>query len=381
MARLCIALLGSCTVTFDGQPVTSLRYDKVRALLAYLAVERHRSHGRSALAALFWPDAAECDARKSLRNALATLRQIIGDTTAEPPFLLITRDTVQFNPAADVRLDVTMFDALLCSLRQHHPAPGILCAACANRYQQAIELYRGDFLDQIVVPDSLAWDEWVVFLRERLHRQMLDALAQLVAYHEHQGAGDTTRRYAWRALALEPWNEEMHRCLMQVQARDGQRGAALAQYERCRHILVKELGVEPAAETTRLYERICAGPLEKIVGTAPAMNPNGQAVAVAGWKDMHILSLTDAPVGGTARLGLAITRMRQDDPDSLCFVALVPVRDPALMGATMMQAARIGTAGARGLAARLQEYLRDKALRLVLDNFAWVLDDMVGPSE
>ncbi len=43
---------------------------------------------------------------------------------------------------------------------------------------------------------------------------------------------------------------------MRVLARKGQRSAALAQYERCRKLLGDELGVEPSAEMTALYEQI-----------------------------------------------------------------------------------------------------------------------------
>ena len=39
MARLAIHQLGSFEVALDGHPVTALESDKVRALLAYLAVE------------------------------------------------------------------------------------------------------------------------------------------------------------------------------------------------------------------------------------------------------------------------------------------------------------------------------------------------------
>jgi DNA-binding SARP family transcriptional activator len=48
---------------------------------------------------------------------------------------------------------------------------------------------------------------------------------------------------------------------MRLQARGGQRGAALAQYETCRQALAEELGVEPGPETIALYERIRDGDL------------------------------------------------------------------------------------------------------------------------
>jgi hypothetical protein len=64
-----------------------------------------------------------------------------------------------------------------------------------------------------------------------------------------------------RLLALEPWREEAHRYLMLLLARDGQRSAALAQFEICRQMLVDELDVEPGPETITLYEQIRAGEL------------------------------------------------------------------------------------------------------------------------
>jgi DNA-binding SARP family transcriptional activator len=84
----------------------------------------------------------------------------------------------------------------------------------------------------------------------------LEVLAGLAAYPERSGTDDLARQYAWRQLALELWDEAAHRCVMRVLSRKGQRGAALAQYARCRRVLADELNVEPSVETTALYEQI-----------------------------------------------------------------------------------------------------------------------------
>src|SRR5215212_8030402 len=99
MTRLSLALLGSLRITLDGQPVSGFAYNKARALLAYLAVEADRGHHRDALVGLLWPDLPDTAARTNLRVALANLREAIGDATAAPSFLLITRDTIQLNPS------------------------------------------------------------------------------------------------------------------------------------------------------------------------------------------------------------------------------------------------------------------------------------------
>src|SRR5262245_43435347 len=101
MARLSLSLLGSFQVTLDGKPVTGFESNKVRALLAYLAVEADRPHRRESLLGLLWPERPEAVARHNLRHILPNLRQAIGDYQADPPFLLITHETLQFNPTSD----------------------------------------------------------------------------------------------------------------------------------------------------------------------------------------------------------------------------------------------------------------------------------------
>ncbi len=60
--RLTLALLGPPRIVLDGVPLT-FAYQKVAALLIYLAVEAIRPHTRSDLAALLWPEVPERVAR------------------------------------------------------------------------------------------------------------------------------------------------------------------------------------------------------------------------------------------------------------------------------------------------------------------------------
>ena len=107
MAHLALLLFGTFRVTLDGDPVTAFKYDKVRALLAYLAMEADQPHRRERLAGLLWPEQPERTARHSLSQALLKLRRAVGDheststKDAGPPFLLIDRWTIQFDQASD----------------------------------------------------------------------------------------------------------------------------------------------------------------------------------------------------------------------------------------------------------------------------------------
>src|SRR5918997_4152641 len=105
MRQIAVRLLGPFEVTIDGAPVTTFEYAKVRALLAYLAVEAPRPHPRAELATLLWADQPERAARGSLSQALTTLRNALGDKTANVPVLLSDAQRVQLDPHGAVEVD------------------------------------------------------------------------------------------------------------------------------------------------------------------------------------------------------------------------------------------------------------------------------------
>ncbi len=170
-------------MTRDSTPATGFEYDKVRALLAYLALEPERPHRREALAGLLWPDQPEKAARDGLRNALATLRQAIGDDTAQPSHLLISRETVQFNAVSDYTLDVAEFSRRLASAGRHRHRNPDTCRVCAVWLREAAEWYRGPLLAQFSLADSVEFESWLVVRRETLHREAMEAFARLAGFY------------------------------------------------------------------------------------------------------------------------------------------------------------------------------------------------------
>jgi predicted ATPase/DNA-binding SARP family transcriptional activator len=257
MSHLAISLFGSFEVTLDGNPVTRFEADTARALLAYLALHANAPCRRETLAGLLWPDQPEAEARHNLRTALSRVRKAIG-TDAERPFLLATRKTIQLDPEGDYWVDVSAFGELIATCQAHAHPRLEACPSCAQRLQEAVDLYQGDLLAGFSLP-SAPFEEWLVVERERRHRQAIEALHHLAAYHTETGTYDQAQRYARRQLELEPWREVAHRQLMRALAYGGQRGAALRQYEECERVLQAELGVSPEEETISLYRAIQEG--------------------------------------------------------------------------------------------------------------------------
>src|SRR4051812_36031444 len=95
--------LGAFEVRIDDTLIERFRSDKVRALLIYLAVEADRPHPRASLAALLWPDYADVQALRNLSQTLVRLNEALG--AVAPSFLLVTRQTLQWNPQSDSLLD------------------------------------------------------------------------------------------------------------------------------------------------------------------------------------------------------------------------------------------------------------------------------------
>ena len=196
MAHLVVQLFGSFRATSTGAPLSGFDSDKVRALLAYLVVESERPHRRERLAGLLWPDFTERSARTNLRRALSNLRHVIGDQQADPPFLIITRQSMQFNQASDHALDVATFISLLAGSDGRAPEISAL--------EEAAALYQGDFLEGFSVPDSAAFEEWTLITRESLRGQAVRTLFHLAAAYEKQGVYEKALQHVRRLIALDP---------------------------------------------------------------------------------------------------------------------------------------------------------------------------------
>ncbi len=184
MGQIAVNLLGPFEVWLDGEPVTTFESDKVRALLAYLVSEPDQAHRREMLASLLWPERPDRTARTNLRHVLANLRKAIKDHQADPPFPLITRQTIQYNFESQSQIDIRTFTRLLED--GHEPTP--------SQLEEAVDLYRGDFLKGFSLADSTAFEEWAMLKREEMSRKMVGALETLS--HHFERSGDLERAIA-----------------------------------------------------------------------------------------------------------------------------------------------------------------------------------------
>lgn len=394
MAHLSLALLGPLRMALDERPLTAFESDKVRALLIYLALEADRPQRRAMLAELFWPNQPDRVGRHNLSQALFNLRQTIGDQRAQPPFLLITRETVQFNCASDHDVDAAAFGALVAACDAHRHRRLHSCAACAGRLAAALELYRGDFLAQFALADSAGFEEWSLLKRERLSQSAFQSLTALASYYELRGNYARADELAQRQIALDPWRESAYRQLMRVRALDGQRTAALAAYARCRQILADQLGVEPDDETTALYEQIRAAEGDPLAAgeqiALPVTQPHNLAAQLTPFvgREAELAQLGDMLTNPQCRLvtilgpgGIGKSRLAHQAaleqlevfPDGVFLVPLEHLHAPELLAPAIADALGLTIEGSDEPQTQLARYLHDKELLLLLDSFEHLL--------
>jgi predicted ATPase/DNA-binding SARP family transcriptional activator len=249
--RLNLRVLGIFQATLDGAPLV-LESNKVRALLIYLMIEPGHPHSREMLADLLWPEQPHRSAMNNLRFALADLRSHLEKKANNSPFLTVTRETIQFNSSSNYWLDAVEFT----SITDTHNTSNL---SSINDLENAATLYRGSFLEGFSVRNSAPFEEWMRNQREQFAHHIQTILATLAGYYERQGKFQQALKWVRRELDLEPWDEEAHRRAMRLLAFDGQRDAALLQYETCKRSLASELDVFPSAQTTELYESIRDG--------------------------------------------------------------------------------------------------------------------------
>ncbi len=235
---------------------------KAKKLFKLLLLAPQRQLLKDRVLELLWPDKMPDAAANNLHRTLFILRRVLEpnlENAAQSPYILFKDNILTLNPATIAWVDAEAFERLLQLGRQQHHN--------LAHYNAALELYKGEFL-----PEDL-YEAWAEDRRGALQKSYVDLLKQVAAIHAERAAYHEAINSLCALLRVEPTDEGVQRELMRLYVQTGARHKALRLYRQSRRILQEDLGVEPSAQTTALYEAILKETIPTMTEPAPLQAP------------------------------------------------------------------------------------------------------------
>ncbi|MFD1196718.1 AAA family ATPase, partial [Seohaeicola saemankumensis] len=228
-----LSVLGGFHLRRSGKTI-DIPTGKVACLLTYLACTAPGPQPREKLATLLWGSSSEDRARHNLRQALAKLRQILGQNAIVNDYQSLRLSSGTIN------CDAVFFDQLI-----QEGTPSSLAAA--------VDLFKGAFLEDIFV-DEEEWSDWLQIERERFMENAISAMVKhgeslLVAGYFAQAVS-----LGRRAVALNRFREDAHRLIMKGFIAAGRNSEVLTHYLELSNFLKSDLSTEPSEETRLLVD-------------------------------------------------------------------------------------------------------------------------------
>ena len=257
-----INALGGVALLRDGTPVTGDAVQPRRlALLAALARAGSRGMTRERILALLWPDTDEERARRTLSQAIYSLRRGMGDVDA------LTGTT-------DLRLDPALVTSDVAEFAE---------AIRAKEFERAVSIYAGPFLDGVRVAGAPDFERWLDAERSALAHDHANALVRLAK--DSAAKGDWAGAAAWwrKRAALDPTDAQLALEVMRSLAASGDKSGAL-QHARVHSALAAqdELPPSPAVEAFAQQLRDAPSPeVAPVMPVAPIAAPAAAPIVLA----------------------------------------------------------------------------------------------------
>lgn len=260
MSILKIALLGPPQIAHQNKQLT-FPDRKALALLAYLAAEGGIQE-RQKLTRFLWPESDMAHGRTALRITLFHLRRLLQEpTSAEPALsapgdhLLVTHDAIGLNLNSAIEIDVKLLESAWKLAREfaaRKVVQGEARRLAISRLQPVVSLYRGEFLQDFTLRDTVDFDNWVSLQQGYWYQRIEQVLDWQSQWQEAEGMLDQAIETVERWRALDPLNEDIYLRLMQLQFAAGNRIGALKTYETCVEVLKRELSTKPSLKLAAL---------------------------------------------------------------------------------------------------------------------------------
>ncbi|MHB1097043.1 MAG: AAA family ATPase [Gemmatimonadaceae bacterium] len=225
--NLTLRLLGEPCLCGPGEAGTEQRIlgvGKPLALLTYLAVSPQHEATRDFLADLLWGGDSVSDPAHSLRNALVSIKNVVGP-------------------------DVIEANASRCRLRRSIPSDldALEEALRGGRLGEVTTRYTGEFFAGFAAPGCQQFELWCESVRHRLRTDVANAADVLARQFLDAGHARDAVQLARRMTEIEPFGQRARRILLEALIAGGDDLGALTEAAVMEQWLqTEELDAEPA---------------------------------------------------------------------------------------------------------------------------------------
>ncbi len=384
--------MGDFRVLREGVAITSWNRPSAKRLLKMLALAPNHHLAVEVVIEAFWPGSEQPRARQRLHHQVYLLNQVLsvgGQGQGAVRAVSLSESSIRLSERLSLWVDTVAFERALDAC-----APA---SADTDSLEKALALYHGRLL-----PED-GDDALFTTQRNYLEQRWINGLYALAGRHlqsQNQLAATVALQ---RILQAAPAEERAHRLLMEVYGRTGQLSQVEHQFAACKLALMREFAAPPSELTVRVYRSA----MTRILDTSPhePQQESGGAVSIA--KEAVAAVCFTAPVplvqligreslvaqccrlvlgsgwrlhtlfgpGGVGKTQLALRLAHELAPHfrhGVCFVALAEVDTDGVLE-RVARALGIVERPKKNLQELLLEFLADKHLLLVLDNFEHVL--------
>ena len=267
-AHLQVHLFGRFEVLWEDRTIPLGRNTKALAILKYMLANRTPPLSRDYLMEWLWSESSPKRARGSLNTAIYDLRSILNSYPLPEEcstHIVLDEGHYKLCPALQVWTDVDGFESCYaegCFLERTKRLP-----AAVAKYEEAVRLYRGDFLSQDL------YEEWTIVERERLCNAYMDTLRRLTERYMDAGQYAEGIHSCYKLLDKDVRHEAGNYLLMCCYAGLGLHSQALLHQSSYRQMLQRESNAELATKFQDIRQKSYAPEAPKDNGlTSPEVH-------------------------------------------------------------------------------------------------------------